>query len=142
MSALFTATSAFSDTGLVVTPTDTTFKPFGQVVIFFLILVGGIGLMVIVLLIYKAFFPKRKLRFSMIVLLQSERGSETLNETTKLIISGVIFILIVNIVCSLLLMFCFYYIPAYTPISMGANKIYKDPYYLGFSHHYERVYHN
>ena len=142
MSALFTATSAFSDTGLVVTPTDTTFKPFGQVVIFFLILVGGIGLMVIVLLIYKAFFPKRKLRFNMIVLLQSERGSETLNETTKLIVAGVIFILIINLICSLLLMLCFYYIPAYTPIDMGANKIYKDPYYLGFSHHYERVYHN
>ncbi len=142
MSALFTATSAFSDTGLVVTPTDTTFKPFGQVVIFFLILVGGIGLIVVVLLVYKSFFPKRKLRFNTIVLLQSERGSETLNNTVRLIFSGVIFILVVNFICSIFLMFCFYYIPARLPEQVAGLKIYKDPYFLGFSHKFEPVYHN
>ena len=142
-SALFTATSAFSDTGLVVTPTDTTFKPFGQVVIYLLILFGGVGLFVLLILLYRSFFPKQKLRFNTIVVLQSERGGETLNNVVKLIVSGVVFIMCLNIVCSLLLMFCFYYIPAHLPISIPATHDYADPYYVGFSaYHYERVYHN
>lgn len=140
MSALFTATSAFSDTGLVVTPTDDTFKPFGQVVIYFLILIGGLGLMVVIILIYKSFFPKRKLRFDTIVLLQSERGSETMNETTKLIFSGVIFILILNFICAILLMFSFYFIPATTLQSIDTKN--NPGIFEGFSHKYERVYHN
>lgn len=141
MSALFTATSAFSDTGLVVTPTDTTFKPFGQVVIYFLILIGGLGLIVVIILIYKSFFPKRKIRFDTIVLLQSERGAENLNNTIRLIFSGVIFILTVNFICALLLMFCFYFIPAHETVSFDLNKGKPDP-YLGYSHKNIATYHN
>ena len=95
------------------------------------------------ILLYLSFFPKQKLRFNTIVVLQSERGGETLNNVVKLIVSGVIFIITINIICSLLLMFCFYYIPAHTPISIPDTHGYNDPYYLGFSaYHYERVYHN
>ena len=72
-----------------------------------------------------------------------EIGGETLNNVVKLIVSGVIFIMSINILCSLLLMFCFYYIPAHLPISIPNTHGYNDPYYLGFSaYHYERVYHN
>lgn len=45
LNAVFTATSALSVTGLVVVDTGTTFTPFGQGVILFLIQVGGIGFM-------------------------------------------------------------------------------------------------
>ncbi|MFQ6030586.1 MAG: potassium transporter TrkG, partial [Dehalococcoidia bacterium] len=43
----FTATSAATVTGHTVVPTDTYWSPFGQVVIFFLMLVGGLGFMVV-----------------------------------------------------------------------------------------------
>jgi len=45
LNALFTATSAVCVTGLVVVDTGTTFSLFGQVVILFLIQVGGLGFM-------------------------------------------------------------------------------------------------
>lgn len=45
LNAIFTATSAVCVTGLVVVDTGTTFSHFGQVVILFLIQVGGLGFM-------------------------------------------------------------------------------------------------
>lgn len=45
LNALFTATSATCVTGLVVVDTGTTFTVFGQLVILFLIQVGGLGFM-------------------------------------------------------------------------------------------------
>ena len=44
--SLFTATSAVCVTGLVSVDTGTTFSPFGQIVLFVLIQVGGLGFMV------------------------------------------------------------------------------------------------
>ena len=44
---LFTATSAVCVTGLVVRDTASTWSPFGQAVILFLIQVGGLGVMTI-----------------------------------------------------------------------------------------------
>jgi trk system potassium uptake protein len=43
--ALFTSTSAFCITGLVVVDTGTYFTPFGQVIILILIQLGGLGIM-------------------------------------------------------------------------------------------------
>lgn len=45
--ALFTATSAVCVTGLVVVDTGTYFSTFGQIVIIFLIQIGGLGLMTV-----------------------------------------------------------------------------------------------
>lgn len=45
LDALFTSTSAVCVTGLVVTDTGTTFTFFGQVIILFLIQMGGLGIM-------------------------------------------------------------------------------------------------
>jgi trk system potassium uptake protein TrkH len=45
LTALFTATSAVSVTGLIVTDTPTYWSPFGQVVILLLFQIGGFGIM-------------------------------------------------------------------------------------------------
>jgi trk system potassium uptake protein TrkH len=50
--ALFTATSAVCVTGLVVVDTGTAFTPFGQVIILFLIQLGGLGIMTFAALAY------------------------------------------------------------------------------------------
>ena len=43
LDALFTSASAFSDTGLTVSPTAQSFNIFGQIIIFILFIIGGIG---------------------------------------------------------------------------------------------------
>ncbi len=45
INALFTSTSATCVTGLIVVNTSTAFTVFGQLVIIFLIQIGGIGIM-------------------------------------------------------------------------------------------------
>ncbi|WP_226682502.1 TrkH family potassium uptake protein [Sutcliffiella horikoshii] len=50
--ALFTATSAMTVTGLAVVDTGTAYTLFGQIVILFLIQVGGIGIMTFAVLIF------------------------------------------------------------------------------------------
>lgn len=51
LSALFTTTSAFSVTGLVVLDTGRDFTLFGQLVILALIQIGGLGVMVFTMLL-------------------------------------------------------------------------------------------
>ncbi|MEQ6376960.1 TrkH family potassium uptake protein [Bacillaceae bacterium S4-13-56] len=52
LDSLFTATSAMTVTGLVVVDTGTAFTIFGQMVILFLIQVGGIGIMTFAVFIF------------------------------------------------------------------------------------------
>jgi trk system potassium uptake protein TrkH len=53
LEALFTATSATTVTGLVVVSTHSTFSLFGQIVILFLIQVGGVGFITLSVLLFK-----------------------------------------------------------------------------------------
>lgn len=55
LTALFTATSATCVTGLVVVDTGSFWSPFGQVIILFLIQIGGLGYMVITTSMMSAF---------------------------------------------------------------------------------------
>ncbi|MBO5195762.1 MAG: potassium transporter KtrB, partial [Clostridia bacterium] len=47
LDALFTATTSICVTGLVVTPTVTTWSVFGQIIILILIQIGGLGVITI-----------------------------------------------------------------------------------------------
>ena len=53
LDALFTATSATTVTGLVVVGTEPTFSTFGEVVILFLIQVGGVGFITLSVLLFR-----------------------------------------------------------------------------------------
>jgi trk system potassium uptake protein TrkH len=53
LEALFTATSATTVTGLVVVGTEPTFSRFGEVVILFLIQVGGVGFITLSVLLFR-----------------------------------------------------------------------------------------
>jgi len=50
--AFFTASSAFSDTGLTTLNTGNYFSIFGQIIILILIQIGGIGLMALKVLLF------------------------------------------------------------------------------------------
>ncbi|MBF0234335.1 MAG: ATPase [Desulfamplus sp.] len=53
MDALFTSTSAVCVTGLVVVDTGTTYSLFGQIVILFLIQIGGLGVMTLSVILFR-----------------------------------------------------------------------------------------
>ena len=82
LNALFTATSAFSDTGLTLHVTSTYFSFFGQLVIILLIQVGGIGIMAVRILII--LLLGKKLSISQRYLARSERGSVKAGGIVKL----------------------------------------------------------
>ncbi|MDI3533757.1 MAG: trk/ktr system potassium uptake protein [Thermosediminibacterales bacterium] len=67
LDALFTATSAVCVTGLVVVDTGTRFTVFGQIVIMFLIQIGGLGLMTSATLIFLLTGKKIHLRERLII---------------------------------------------------------------------------
>ncbi len=53
LEALFTATSATTVTGLIVVGTEPTFSTFGEIVILFLIQVGGVGFITLSVLLFR-----------------------------------------------------------------------------------------
>ena len=65
--SLFTATSAVCVTGLVSVDTGTTFSPFGQIVLFVLIQVGGLGFMVFATMIMVMLGRKISLKGRMLI---------------------------------------------------------------------------
>jgi trk system potassium uptake protein TrkH len=85
MDALFTATSATCVTGLIVVDTGSYFSQFGQIVILFLIQIGGLGLMTTT-----AFFSLilgRAMSVKESVLMSDVLSSKTLSRISHLIIS-------------------------------------------------------
>lgn len=99
--ALFTAVSAFSDTGLTVTPTFQQFTVLGQLVILILIILGGLGIMSIKILIWMIIGKKIGLQERMLI--QSERGSSKLGGSYELIITAIQTILICILAGTILL---------------------------------------
>ena len=108
LDALFTAASAFSDTGLITKTTAHTWTEFGQAIIAILILLGGIGIFALKVYIINVVFNKW-MSLSTRNLLSKERGSHTagnLKRTIKISISALIIMILIS---SLVLMFIFYF---------------------------------
>ncbi|MGD6872070.1 TrkH family potassium uptake protein [Sutcliffiella horikoshii] len=91
--ALFTATSAMTVTGLAVVDTGTAYTLFGQIVILFLIQVGGIGIMTFAVLIF--IMLGKKIGFQERLILQ-----QALNQTS---VGGIILLVRRIIVFSFLI---------------------------------------
>lgn len=81
--ALFTATSASCVTGLIVADTYTHWTVFGQIVIIFMIQIGGIGLMTMITSIY--FLLNKQIDVQTRQLLMSSTGSLQLGGIARLI---------------------------------------------------------
>lgn len=86
LDGFFTATSATTVTGLAVKTTATHFSIFGQLIIIFLIQIGGLGIMTISTLFL--LLMRKKLRLKELLILQEETNTFSLNnifQLTKLI---------------------------------------------------------
>lgn len=108
LSALFTSVSAFSDTGLSLVDTGTSFNVFGQTIIAILISLGGIGIFAVKFYIFNLIFGK-KISILSREILKIERGSSRLNDLKGVIKISINLFLILVLISSLALMLHFYY---------------------------------
>ncbi|WP_036448607.1 TrkH family potassium uptake protein [Mycoplasmoides pirum] len=127
LDALFTAASAFSDTGLSTLIVRSTYSIFGQVVIVLLIQIGGIGFIVIFFLIWKFFKSKKNKQdsFSTSIILRAERGNSKLGGTTRTIIVAIVFIFVAELIYAIFYSLYFNFALAYEQQIIG-NSITPD----------------
>ncbi|ADN69024.1 TrkH family potassium uptake protein [Mycoplasmopsis fermentans] len=107
--ALFTTSSAFSDTGLVTKTTYNTWNMFGQAIIAILIFLGGLGIFALRIFLINLIFFKRRNSLSELEVVSHERGSGDSGQTKKLIMDSIGTLLIIWIIFSFGLTFYFYY---------------------------------
>ncbi|WP_404448958.1 TrkH family potassium uptake protein [Sutcliffiella horikoshii] len=107
--ALFTATSAMTVTGLGVVNTGTVFTLFGQIVILFLIQVGGIGIMTFAVLIF--IMLGKKIGFQERLLLQQALNQTSIGGIILLVKRIIIFSFLIEGIAVLLL--SYRWIPEY-----------------------------
>ncbi|SJZ40579.1 TrkH family potassium uptake protein [Mycoplasmopsis verecunda] len=122
--SLFTAASAFSDTGLVVTTTFRQWNDFGQAIIAILILSGGIGIFALKFFIINFIFGKKSSSLGEMKLVQGERGGTDTDKIAQIIISSVKFLFICIFVFSIALTIYFYF--ASPMNTTGINELLKN----------------
>lgn len=115
--ALFIACSGFSDTGLTPAVISKTFTVAGQVILLFLIQLGGIGVISIFFLIWNFFKKTNDVSLKQMVMVQSERGNEKLGNSFKMVKKAVGFILISELIFGLIYSVWMYAVPAYEQAS-------------------------
>jgi trk system potassium uptake protein TrkH len=101
LDALFTATSATCVTGLVVVDTGTTFTLFGQLVILFLIQIGGLGFMTFAT--FFAFLVGKRISLKERLLLQEALNNLSIEGIVRLVKRVLIFTGVIELVGGLLL---------------------------------------
>ncbi|MBU4689715.1 TrkH family potassium uptake protein [Mycoplasma zalophidermidis] len=106
--ALFTTASAFSDTGLVTKASWNTWNMFGQAVIAFLILSGGIGIFALKIFFFTLMFPRAKNSITDMEILAHERGGDNFGQNKRVIINSVSALLIITIISGFGLSVYFY----------------------------------
>ncbi len=104
---VFTAASAFSDTGLTTKVTVETWSEFGQFIICLLILMGGIGIFALKVFIINIVF-KKTISITSRNILEKERGSNSAGKLKKTIKTSIIFLFISIVISSLILWILFY----------------------------------
>ncbi|MCL6571328.1 MAG: TrkH family potassium uptake protein [Bacillus sp. (in: Bacteria)] len=107
LNALFTATSATCVTGLVVVDTGTTFTMFGQLIILFMIQVGGLGFMTFATLF--AFLLGKRISLKERILLQESLNNLSMEGVVRLAKRILIFTFVIELVGAILLSIRFYF---------------------------------
>ncbi|WP_434414397.1 TrkH family potassium uptake protein [symbiont of Argiope bruennichi] len=118
--ALFTAGSAFSDTGLTVISIFDQFNLFGQIIVLFLIQLGGIGLTVLKYIFIRAI--GKKIGFTDSLAFNDERGYSKLGSSESIIITTIILIFGLQFISSITLMFHFHYYHPDTATNLNVNN--------------------
>lgn len=108
LDSLFTAASAFSDTGLSTVNVARTWSSFGQAIIAILILMGGVGIFAFKVYIVNIIFGKKISLLSKNIL-EKERSGKNLGETKTTIKVSLTVLFITIIIATFVLMLSFYY---------------------------------
>lgn len=111
--ALFIACSAFSNTGLTTVNISEFYNISGQIIIFFLIWFGGIGIISIFFLVWNLFKSNDSVKINQVILLQAERGSNKLSNTVKSIRFSFLFIICTQILFGMIMTIWLYSYPSY-----------------------------
>lgn len=109
LNALFTVSSAFSNTGLVVYDSYLHWNILGQIFLAILILMGGLGIFVLKFYIFNFIFKRNIKTMNAYRMLQYERNHNDVNKIGSLLTTSVTFILAVSFVSGFALSFYFYY---------------------------------
>lgn len=115
--AIFTASSAFSDTGLTVLNTGKYFSVFGQIIILLLIQIGGIGLMALKVLLF--LFLGKKIGIKERIFASTERGTGKLGGTVEMLKAALITIFSVELIAAILFSLRYYFVYFNTPLFDG-----------------------
>lgn len=129
LDALFSAFSAFSDTGLSVGATTQIFSKFGKVMLMFLIQIGGFGIMFFAFYIWKLLEmlgKKNKITINQTLLAQAERGTTKIGNTPKMLTITSLWILILELIYALIYSFWFLYVPAFEQELVAGNMFLTD----------------
>ncbi len=103
---LFTASSAFSDTGITISNPAADYSFWGQLIILILIQTGGFGTVTFKIMIFVWLGRRISIKDKMLV--QGERGSSNFGHTIDLIKNSFIFLIILECFGAILL-FCNFY---------------------------------
>lgn len=118
--SVFTAASAFSDTGLVLKPTYSSWNMVGQAIIAILILVGGLGYFTLKMFFISWIF-KLNSNINQRELVSIERGAKEVGKTTRVIVVSIFTMFVFMIISSIILTLYFYYV---APSSTYSRKSY------------------
>ncbi|WP_216082849.1 potassium transporter TrkG [Candidatus Mycoplasma haematohominis] len=119
--AFFTAISAFTNTGLSSHTTSSTFNFFGQLVLLILIQAGGIGFLTIVIFLWAILRKKRKITVEHRLFLHWERGSYNKVESLPSVKTGIIVLLIAELIGAIILFFYFLIVEPDNPNKSNTN---------------------
>lgn len=103
LTGIFTASSAFSDTGLTISNAARDYTFLGQLVLLVLIQLGGFGVITMHVIFLILIGQKVSVKYQMLV--RSERGGNHLGSTIDLIKNGFIFLIFVELV-AMIFIFC------------------------------------
>ncbi|QHX36369.1 TrkH family potassium uptake protein [Spiroplasma sp. BIUS-1] len=115
ITGMFTASSAISDTGITMIQTNTGYSFMGQLFIIIMCQIGGIGILTIKISLLVMIGRKVSLDDQNIA--SSERGNNSLSNTVEMIKDAFVFLIVLEIVGSIVLFFGFYF----TPISLDPS---------------------
>ncbi|ATZ16757.1 potassium uptake protein KtrB [Williamsoniiplasma luminosum] len=106
---VFTASSAFSDTGINILNVSADYSFWGQLITLILIEAGGIGILTFKIVLFLAIH--RKISLNDTIIAKTERGSSTTSSTIELIRDGFIWLTIVQLMGAFVLFFGFFFEP-------------------------------
>ncbi|WP_338969942.1 potassium transporter TrkG [Spiroplasma endosymbiont of Labia minor] len=130
ITGIFTASSAFSDTGISILIIRSDYSIWGQIIILILIQIGGVGILTLKVLLLMLF--RARVTYETSSSAYTERGNGSLNRSKDMIFFGIIFLFVTEFIGAFLLFFAFFFIHAQDPNTDGITGIeftdfYKKP---------------